>query len=148
MTVNGLSVQCLVNIHLMYFCFQFALFLSILLSFAEARPQKKTKSTIQPQSLSSSERHHKLKKKILNPSEKASAQKSNGKLFTGWQKGNDKTGSRYYLVKANSNGADVIQYFVYLAPGRPLAGGPRMDRRAVTSPGVVKISRLASRLRR
>ena len=32
-------------------------------------------------------------------------------------------------------------------PGRPSAGGPRMDRRAVTSPGVVKISHLASRLR-
>ena len=35
-----------------------------------------------------------------------------------------------------------------LGPGRPSAGGPRMDRRAVTSPGVVKILRLASRLRR
>ena len=30
-----------------------------------------------------------------------------------------------------------------LGPGRPSAGGPRMDRRAVTSSGVVKISRLA-----
>ena len=29
-----------------------------------------------------------------------------------------------------------------LGPGRPSAGGPRKDRRAVTSPGVVKISRL------
>ena len=35
-----------------------------------------------------------------------------------------------------------------IGPGRPSAGGPRMDRRAVTSPGVVKILRLASRLRR
>ena len=33
-----------------------------------------------------------------------------------------------------------------LGPGRPSAGGPRMDRQAVTSPGVVKMSRLASRL--
>ena len=31
-----------------------------------------------------------------------------------------------------------------LGPGRPSAGGPRMDRRAVTSPGVVKISRQIS----
>ena len=35
-----------------------------------------------------------------------------------------------------------------LGPGRPSAGGTRMDRRAVTCPGVVKVSRLASRLRR
>ena len=35
-----------------------------------------------------------------------------------------------------------------LGPGRPSAGGPRMDRRAVTSPGVVKVSRLASHLPR
>ena len=35
-----------------------------------------------------------------------------------------------------------------LGPGRPSAGGPRMDCRAVTSSGVVKISRLTSRLRR
>ena len=35
-----------------------------------------------------------------------------------------------------------------LGPGRPSAGGPRMDRRAVTSSGVVNTSRLASRLRR
>ena len=33
-----------------------------------------------------------------------------------------------------------------LGPGWPSAGGPRMDRRVVTSPGVVKVSRLASRL--
>ena len=37
---------------------------------------------------------------------------------------------------------------VLLGPGWPSAGGPRMDRRVVTSPGVVKVSRLASRLRR
>ena len=42
----------------------------------------------------------------------------------------------------------IIYIFVSLGPGRPSAGGPRMDRRAVTSSGVVKISRLASRLRR
>ena len=37
---------------------------------------------------------------------------------------------------------------IKLDPGRPSAGGHRMDRRAVTSLGVVKISRLALRLRR
>ena len=40
----------------------------------------------------------------------------------------------------------VYQKFDILGPGQPSAGEPRMDRRAVTSPGVVKI--LASRLRR
>ena len=35
-----------------------------------------------------------------------------------------------------------------LGPGRPSAEGPRMDRRVVTSPRVVKISRLASHLQR
>ena len=35
---------------------------------------------------------------------------------------------------------------ITLGPGRPSAGGPRMDRRAVTCLGVVKISRLALRL--
>ena len=35
-----------------------------------------------------------------------------------------------------------------IGPGRPSAGGPRMDRRGVTSPRVVKVSHLASRLRR
>ena len=40
------------------------------------------------------------------------------------------------------------QIFVILGPGRPSAGGPRMDRQAVTSLGVVKISRLDWRLRR
>ena len=34
--------------------------------------------------------------------------------------------------------------YVTLGPGRPSAAGPRMDRRAVTSSGVVKISRLTS----
>ena len=38
--------------------------------------------------------------------------------------------------------------FCAVGPGQPSAGGPRMDRRAVTSSGVVQISRLASRLRR
>ena len=42
----------------------------------------------------------------------------------------------------------IVQGFDALGPGRPSAGGPRMDRRAVTSSGVVQISRLASRLRR
>ena len=37
----------------------------------------------------------------------------------------------------------IFVQFVILGPGRPSAGGPRMDRRAVTSLGVVKISRLA-----
>ena len=37
-------------------------------------------------------------------------------------------------------------YFVVLGPGQPSAGGPKMDGRAVTSLGVVKISRLTSRL--
>ena len=36
------------------------------------------------------------------------------------------------------------QIFSQLGPGRPSAGGPRMDRWVVTSPGVVKVSRLAS----
>ena len=40
----------------------------------------------------------------------------------------------------------VYQKFDILGPGQPSAGEPRMDRRAVTSPGVVKISCLASRL--
>ena len=38
--------------------------------------------------------------------------------------------------------------FFELGTGRPSDGGPRMDRWAVTSPGVVKISRRASCLRR
>ena len=42
----------------------------------------------------------------------------------------------------------AIDLLPQLGPGRPLAGGPRMDRRAVTSPGAVKISCLASHLRR
>ena len=42
----------------------------------------------------------------------------------------------------------TMHKFMVLGPGRPSAGGPRMDRRAVTSPGVEKISRLALRLRR
>ena len=41
-----------------------------------------------------------------------------------------------------------LQEFLILGPGRPSAGGPRMNRRVVTSLGVVKISRLTSRLRR
>ena len=40
------------------------------------------------------------------------------------------------------------EYFSILGPSWPSAGGPRMDRRAVTSSGFVKISCLASRLRR
>ena len=42
----------------------------------------------------------------------------------------------------------VLVVLYTLGPGRPLAGGPRMDCQAVTSPGVVKISRLTLRLRR
>ena len=42
----------------------------------------------------------------------------------------------------------ISEILVRLGPGRPSAGGPRMDRRAVTSLGVVEISHLASRLRR
>ena len=52
--------------------------------------------------------------------------------------------SFYVTVKFTISQLD----FNVLGPGRPSAGGPRMDRRAVTSPGVVKILRLASRLRR
>ena len=39
-----------------------------------------------------------------------------------------------------------LKFLKRLGPGRPLAGGPRMDCWVVTSPGVVKVSRLASRL--
>ena len=42
----------------------------------------------------------------------------------------------------------ALGIYTTLGPGRPLAGGPRMDRWAVTSSGVVKISRLTLRLRR
>ena len=42
----------------------------------------------------------------------------------------------------------LSEAFQLLGPGRPSAGGPRMDRRAVTSLGVVKISSFALRLRR
>ena len=35
------------------------------------------------------------------------------------------------------------KHFISLGPGRPSAGGPRMNHRAVTCPGVAKISRLA-----
>ena len=42
----------------------------------------------------------------------------------------------------------MIYQFIKLGPGRPSAGGPRMDYRAVISLGVVKFSRLASRPRR
>ena len=62
--------------------------------------------------------------------------------------GNPKT-----FMQDAANQLDASRYissyfFMELGPGRPPAGGPRMDRWAVTSPGVVKISRLASRLRR
>ena len=42
----------------------------------------------------------------------------------------------------------TFDIFDVLGPGRTLAGGPSMDRWAVTSSRFVKISRLASRLRR
>ena len=42
----------------------------------------------------------------------------------------------------------AIDLLPQLGPGQPSAGGPRMDRRAVTNQGVVKISCLAPRLRR
>ena len=48
----------------------------------------------------------------------------------------------------NQNFLFNMKPFNGLDPGRPSAGGPRVDRRAVTSLGVVKISRLASRLQR
>ena len=92
----------------MYSNLQLALLIPLLLSLTEARPQKKNKSTMKSVNFSSSERHHKLQKRTLNPAEKASAHKSHGKIFTGWQKGNEKTGSRYYLVKTNSNGIKSI----------------------------------------
>ena len=47
-----------------------------------------------------------------------------------------------------SQNLKFVNFLNKLGPGRPSAGGPRMDRRAVTSLGVVKTSRLASRLRR
>ena len=58
---------------------------------------------------------------------------------------NDKKKNIYFQrgKKTNHN-----RYLLLLGPGRPSAGGPRMDRRTVTSPGVVQIWRLASRLRR
>ena len=52
-------------------------------------------------------------------------------------------------IEPTENHDDMfVQYFGLLGLGRPSAGGPRMDRRVVTSQGVVKVSRLASRLRR
>ena len=45
-------------------------------------------------------------------------------------------------------GISWCKYFVKLGPGRPSAGGPRMDRWEVTSLEVVKISRFTSCLRR
>ena len=52
------------------------------------------------------------------------------------------------LMFSSFNISFHIQLFMKPGPGRPSAGGPRMDRRAVTCPGVVKISCLALRLRR
>ena len=48
------------------------------------------------------------------------------------------------MFKFEQNVEQEFYFFLQLGPGRPSAGGPRMDRRAVTSSGVVKISRLAS----
>ena len=106
----------------MYSKFQFALLVIVLplLSFTEARYQKKTKSATESLSLVTPGRHHKLHKpkhtnqrRTLNHIERAVAHKSHGKLFKGWQKGNesDKPGSRYYLVMANSNGSFVTLIF-------------------------------------
>ena len=49
------------------------------------------------------------------------------------------------MVKNRTN-KDItfVAIFVALGPGWPSASGPRMDRRAVTSSGVVKISSLTS----
>ena len=104
----------------MYFNLQFVLLIP-LLSLTEARPQKKIKSTRESLSLSSSGRHHRLHKKTLNPAEKASAHKSHEKIF---KKGNEITGSRYYLVKANSNGTVVIFIFCFLILFLPLTWFP------------------------
>ena len=90
----------------MYFNLQLVLLIPLLLSLTEARPQKKIKSTTEAQSLSSSERHQKRTR--------IPADKSHGKIFKGWQKGNEKTGSRYYLVKANSNGTVVVFIFCFI----------------------------------
>ena len=38
------------------------------------------------------------------------------------------------------NSVPACNFLPQLGPGRPSAGGPRMDRRAVTSLGVAKIS--------
>ena len=56
--------------------------------------------------------------------------------------------ARYTWWKMGCNQTWKSWIFDILGPGRPSAGGPRMDRQAVTSPGVVKVSRLTSRQRR
>ena len=48
---------------------------------------------------------------------------------------------------SSSSSSSLSSSLSSLGPGRPSAGGPRMDRRPVTSLGVVKISCLALRLR-
>ena len=48
-----------------------------------------------------------------------------------------------YICKGSHPSKNTF-FFMKLGPGRPSAGGPRMDRRAETCPGVVKISRLTS----
>ena len=53
-----------------------------------------------------------------------------------------------WLASQDATEVALGDKFCLLGPGRPLAVGPRMDRWAMTSPGVVKISYFASRLRR
>ena len=57
----------------------------------------------------------------------------------------ERKGCIYQTHVSTENLPTVFGYLNFLSvlgPGRPSAGGPRMDRRAVTSLGVVKISRL------
>ena len=54
----------------------------------------------------------------------------------------------YLLRKMDHLALGVVFQFYPQGPGRPSAGGPRMDRRVVTSSEVVNVSRLASRHQR
>ena len=100
-TVNCLSVQCLMNLRLMHIYLRCALLLLLFLfSLTEARPQKKIKSSTEP-----------LTSQNPKKEQRTSAQKSYEKLFKGLEKGNNEAGSRYYLVKTNSNGKVLILIF-------------------------------------
>ena len=53
---------------------------------------------------------------------------------------------KHHLSYNNLFYHESCNFFYKLGPGRPSAGGPRMDRQVVTSSEVVNVSRLASRL--